>query len=87
MCDLTFPGPTCLHFLVSLLNNIQSNVVNLDNAIHSVRNMYALSTYYNKTLDQVGCSEAFHHSIRRKADTGRNNIKDVQALVLYLLLT
>ena len=43
-----------------------------------------------KALDQVGRTGAFHHIIRRKAavsDTGLNNLKDVQAKVIYLPLT
>ena len=42
-----------------------------------------------KALDQVGHAGVFHHIIRRKAvvpDTGLNNLKDVQAKVLYLPL-
>ena len=43
-----------------------------------------------KALDQVGRAGAFHHILRRKAapsDTGLNNLRDVQAKVLYLLLS
>lgn len=73
--------------LGTLLNNLQSDTTNVDSAIQSVRDIFAMST---KALDQVGRSGAFHHIIRRKAaasDTGLNNLKDVQAKVLYLPLT
>ena len=43
-----------------------------------------------KVLDHVGWTGAFHHIIRRKAvasDTGLNNLKKVQAKVMYLPLS
>ena len=43
-----------------------------------------------KALDQVGRAGAFHHIVCRKAaasDTGLNNLRDVQAKVLYLPLS
>ena len=73
--------------LGSLLNKLQSKEVNIDSTVQSVRDIFAMST---KALDQVGRTGAFHHIIRRKAavsDTGLNNLKDVQAKVLYLPLT
>ena len=73
--------------LGSLLNKMQSKDFNIDSGIQSVRDIFAMST---KALDQVGRSGAFHHIIRRKAavsDSGLNNLKDVQAKVLYLPLT
>lgn len=73
--------------LGSLLNKLQSKDVNIDSTVQSVRDIFAMST---KALDQVGRSGAFHHIIRRKAavsDSGLNNLKDVQAKVLYLPLT
>ncbi|MCG8076955.1 MAG: hypothetical protein JAY75_12015 [Candidatus Thiodiazotropha taylori] len=73
--------------LGTLLNKLQSDNINIDSAIQSVRDIFAMAT---KALDQVGRSGAFHHIIRRKAaasDTGLNNLKDVQAKVLYLPLT
>ena len=71
----------------SLLNKPQSDNSNIDSAIQSVRDIFAMST---KALDQVGRGGAFHHIVRRKAavsDTGLNNLRDVQAKVLYLPLT
>ena len=73
--------------LGTLLNKLQFNNLNLDNAVQSVRDIFAMST---KALDQVGRTGAFHHIIRRKAaasDTGLNNLKEVQAKVFYLPLT
>lgn len=73
--------------LGSLLNKMQSKDTNIDSAIQSIRDTFAMST---KFLDQVGRSGAFHHIIRRKAaasDSGLNSLKDVQAKVLYLPLT
>ena len=73
--------------LGTLLNKMQSKDFNIDSAFQSVRDIFAIST---KALDQVGRSGAFHHIARRKAaasDTGLNNLKDVQAKVLYLPLT
>ena len=52
-----------------------------------MRDIFAMST---KALDQAGRSGAFHHIIRRKAaasDTGLNNLREVQAKVLYLPLS
>lgn len=63
---------------------MQSKDFNIDSGIQSVRDIFAMST---KALDQVSRSGAFHHIIRRKAavsDSGLNNLKDVQAKVLYL---
>ena len=73
--------------LGSLLNKLQSDNFNIDSAIQSVRDIFAMST---KALDQVGRAGAFHHIVRRKAaasDTGLNNLRDVQAKVLYLPLS
>ena len=73
--------------LGTLLNKMQSKDFNTDSAIQSVRDIFAMST---KALDQVGRSGALHHIAQRKAaasDTGLNNLKDVQAKVLYLPLT
>ena len=73
--------------LGTLLNNLQSGKLNIDNTVQSVRDIFAMST---KALDQVGRSGAFHHIIRRKAaasDTGLNNLKEVQAQVMYLPLS
>ena len=73
--------------LGTLLNKLQLENLNVDSAIQSVRDIFAMSA---KALDQVGSAGAFHHIIRRKAavsDTGLNNLKDVQAKVLYLPLT
>lgn len=73
--------------LGTLLNKLQAENINIDSAIQSVRDIFAMTS---KALDQVGRSGAFHHIIRRKAaasDTGLNNLRDVQAKVLYLPLT
>ena len=73
--------------LGSLLNKLQSDYFNIDSAIQSVRDIFAMFT---KALDQVGRAGAFHHIVRRKAaasDTGLNNLRDVQAKVLYLPLS
>ena len=73
--------------LGTLLNNLQSEKLNIDRRVQSVRDIFAMST---KTLDQVGRSGAFHHIIHRKAaasDTGLNNLKEVQAKVMYLPLS
>ena len=71
--------------LGTLLNKLQLENPNVDSAIQSVRDIFAMSA---KALDQVGRAGAFHHIIPRKAaDTGLNNLKDVQAKVLYLPLT
>ena len=62
--------------LGSLLNKLQSDNFNIDSAIQSVRDIFAMST---KALDQVGRAGAFHHIVRRKAaasDTGLNNLRD-----------
>ena len=56
---------------------MQSKDTNIDSAIQSIRDIFAMST---KALDQVGRSGAFHHIIRRKAaasDSGLNSLKDV----------
>ena len=68
-----------------LLDKMQSKVVNIDSAVQSGKDIFAMST---KALDQMRRSGAFHHTIRRKAavsDSGLNNLKDIQ--VLYLPLT
>ena len=73
--------------LGSLLNELQSDNSSIDSAIQSVRDIYAMST---KALDQVGLAGPFHHIVRRKAaasDTVLNNLRDVQAKVLYLQLS
>ena len=73
--------------LGNLLNKLQSDNFNLDSAIQSVRDIFAMTT---KALDHVGRLGAFHHIIRREAaasDTGLNNLRDIQAKVLYLPLT
>ncbi|VDI35016.1 Hypothetical predicted protein [Mytilus galloprovincialis] len=52
-----------------------------------VKDLFAIST---KSLDQVGRTGAFNHMIRRKAaatESGLNNLKDIQAKVLYLPLS
>ncbi|CAG2257578.1 unnamed protein product [Mytilus edulis] len=52
-----------------------------------VKDLFAMST---KSLDQVGRAGAFHHMIKRKCaatDAGINNLKDIQAKVLYLRLS
>ena len=49
--------------------------------------IFAIST---KALDQTGRFGAFHHTIQRKAvasDTGLDNLREVQAKVLYLPLS
>ena len=61
--------------LGSLLNKMQSKDTNIDSAIQSVGDIFAMST---KALDQVGRSGAFHRIIRRKAaasDSGLNSLK------------
>ena len=96
--SVAFQGQTAARFglisvayiqqaLGSLLNKLQADTLNLDSAIQSVRDIFAMSS---KALDQVGRTGAFHHIIRRKAaasDTGLNNLKEIQSKVLYLPLT
>ena len=70
-----------------MLNKLQSDNFNLDSAIQPLRDIFAMTT---KALDHVGRSGAFPHIIRRKAaasDTSLNNLRDIQAKVLYLPLT
>ena len=55
--------------------------------IQSVCDTFAILT---KALDQTGRFGAFHHTIQRKAvasDTGLDNLREVQAKVLYLPLS
>ena len=59
----------------------------MDSTIQSVRDIFAMSA---KALDQAGQSGAFHLINWRKAgasDSGLNNLREVQAKVLYLPLS
>ena len=70
-----------------MLNKLQSDNVNVASTIQSMQDNFAIAT---KALDQTGRSRAFHHIIWRKAaasDTGLNNLRKVQAKVLYLPLS
>lgn len=70
-----------------LLQELKTGKPNLDLAVQTVRDVFAMST---KTLDQIGRSGAYHHIIRRKAtivDMGLENIKDVAKQADLLPLT
>ena len=73
--------------LGSLLEGLQENNPNIDRAVQTVRDLFAIS---NKALDQAGRTGAYQHMIRRKAaiaDTGLSTLKDVQSKVLILPLS
>ena len=61
-----------------LLSNLKKDSPNIDEAVQTVRDIFAMTT---KSLDQVARTGAFHHLIRRKAtvaDTGLHEFKDLQ---------
>ena len=73
--------------LGSLLENLQSETPNIDKAIQTTRDIFAMST---KSLDQVAKSGAYHHVSRRKSavyDTGLDEYKDYASAVMSLPLT
>ncbi|CAC5421396.1 unnamed protein product [Mytilus coruscus] len=75
------------HALCILLDNLQSDTSNLDGAVQTVRDIFALST---KTFDQMSRTGSFHHMIRRRAtmyDTRLSDLKDYATTVMSLLLT
>lgn len=68
--------------LGTLLQNLQSQEPNIDEAIQTVRDVFAIST---KSMDQIARAGAFHHMLRRKAavaDTGLQDYKDLQKTAL-----
>ena len=70
-----------------LLDTLQQNEPNLDLAIQTVRDIFALST---KTLDQISRTGAFHHLVRRRAtmhDTGLSDYKNYASAIMKLPLT
>ncbi|CAG2257679.1 unnamed protein product [Mytilus edulis] len=72
--------------LGTLLERVENENVS-DETCQMVKDLFAIST---KSLDQVGTHRAFNHMIRRKAaatESGLNNLKDIQAKVLYLPLS
>ncbi|CAC5379703.1 unnamed protein product [Mytilus coruscus] len=72
--------------LGTLLERVENENV-CDETCQMVKDLYAIST---KSLDQVGRTGAFNHIIHRKAvatESGLNNLKDIQAKVLYLPLS
>ena len=63
--------------LALLLQELGSEKPNIDKAIQTVRDVFAMST---KILDQFGRSWAFDHIIHRKStmvDKGLDSVKDV----------
>lgn len=65
-----------------LLENLQRDPPNLDEAVQNVRDIFAMST---KSLDQIARTGAMHHLIHRKAtvaDTGLHQFKDLQKTAL-----
>ena len=73
--------------LGSLLDNLQSPEPNLDRAIQTFRDVFAMTT---KTLDQIGKAGAYHQMTRRKAaifDTGLDDYKDYSSTIMSLPLT
>ena len=63
--------------LRALSQELKTGKPNLDLAVQTVRDVFAMSI---KTLDQIGRSGAYNHIIRRKAtivDMGLENVKDV----------
>lgn len=70
-----------------LLDNLQSREPNLDKAVQTVRDVFAMTT---KTLDQFGRTGAYHHLARRKAaiyDTGLDEYKDYSNTIMSLPLS
>ena len=70
-----------------LLENLQSENPNIDRAIQTTRDVFAMTT---KSLDQVAGAGAFHHMSRRKAavyDTGLDEYKDYASTIMALPLT
>lgn len=70
-----------------LLQELKTDKPNLDLAVQTVRDIFAMST---KTLDQIGRAGAYSHMIRRKAtvvDMGLENVKDVAKQADLLPLT
>ena len=70
-----------------LLENLQSENPNIDRAIQTTRDVFAMTT---KSLDQVARAGAFHHMSRRKAavyDTGLDEYKDYASTIMALPLT
>lgn len=66
--------------LGDLLQNLQSETVNISKAVQQVRDIFAIST---KSLDQCGRTGAFHHIIRRQlamTDTSLYEIDDARDL-------
>lgn len=73
--------------LGSLLDTLQTDNLNVDRAVQTVRDIFAMTT---KTLDQVARAGAFHHLVRRNAtliDTGLCDYKEYSAPVMSLPLT
>ena len=73
--------------LVTLMGSLKEKKPNVDRAVQTVRDLYDFSA---KVLDQCGRSGAFHHLIRRKAaaaDTGLDDVREVQARVMPLPLS
>ena len=71
----------------SLLDILQQKELNMDLAVQTVRDIFAIST---KTLDQIARTGAFNHMIRRKAtlyDTGLNELKDYTSTINTLPLS
>lgn len=70
-----------------LLDTLQEKGVNMERALQTVRDIFAMST---KTLDQIFRAGAYHHIIRRKAtmfDTGLSDYKDYLSTIISLPLT
>ena len=70
-----------------LLEELKTENPNIDLAIQTVRDAFAMST---KTLDQLGRTGAYSHIIRRKAtivDMGLDSVKDIAKQAELLPLT
>lgn len=73
--------------LSALLISLKEEEPNIDRAIQTVRDIFAITT---KNLDQVARAGAFHHLIRRRAavnDTGLSDFKGYASTVLTLPLS
>jgi len=73
--------------LGTLMGSLKEKEPNVDRAVQTDRDLYDISA---KVLDQCGRSGAFHHLIRRKAaaaDTGLDDVREVQAKVMPLPLS
>ena len=69
------------------LENLQSENPNIDRAIQTTRDVFAMTT---KSLDQVARAGAFHHMSRRKAavyDTRLDEYKDYASTIMALPFT